>query len=69
MLDAGAMTRRGLEAVRDGSHHVRERALDVSDRTIGYIKDEPIKAVLYAAAVGAAVILVSTLLAQLLRRE
>jgi ElaB/YqjD/DUF883 family membrane-anchored ribosome-binding protein len=41
------------EAVRDTSQQLRERALRVSDSAVGYVKDEPIKAMLIAAATGA----------------
>ncbi len=50
---AEAAARRGMEAVRDTSQQLRERALRASDSTVGYIKDEPIKAMLIAAATGA----------------
>ncbi len=49
-----ALARRGVDAVRDGSQQLRERALRVSDSTVGYIKDEPVKSVLIAAVAGAA---------------
>lgn len=44
---------RGVAAVRDGSQHLLDRAHLASDRTVGYIKDEPVKAMLIAAATGA----------------
>ena len=47
------LTRRGIERARQASATVREQATRVSDQTVGYIKDEPVKAVLAAAAVGA----------------
>ena len=51
---AEAVTRRGIDAVRDSSAQLREKAAQVSDTTVGYVKDEPLKAVLIAAAIGAA---------------
>ena len=42
-----------MDAVRDTSQQVRERAVRVSDGTVGYIRDEPVKSVLIAAATGA----------------
>jgi ElaB/YqjD/DUF883 family membrane-anchored ribosome-binding protein len=51
---AEALTRRGVSAVRETSDQVRERALRASDATVGYIKDEPVKSILIAAAAGAA---------------
>ena len=50
---AEAAARRGIEAVRDTSQQLRDRALRVSDTAVGYVKDEPIKAMLIAAATGA----------------
>jgi len=50
---AEALARRGVEAVRDTSAQLREKALQASDTTVGYIKDEPVKAMLIAAATGA----------------
>lgn len=51
---AEATARRGVETMRDTSAQIRERALKASDNTVGYIKDEPLKAMLIAAAAGAA---------------
>jgi ElaB/YqjD/DUF883 family membrane-anchored ribosome-binding protein len=50
---AEAAARRGMEAVRETSQQLRERAAVATDSTVGYIKDEPIKSVLIAAATGA----------------
>jgi len=50
---AEAAARRGIEAVRDTSQQLREKALRASDTAVGYVKDEPIKAMLIAAATGA----------------
>jgi ElaB/YqjD/DUF883 family membrane-anchored ribosome-binding protein len=50
---ASVLAQRGVDAVRDRSLQVREQALRASDNTLNYIKDEPVKAVLIAAAVGA----------------
>lgn len=50
---AEAAARRGIEAVRDTSQQLREKASAAGDTTIGYIKDEPVKSMLIAAATGA----------------
>ncbi len=50
---AEAAARRGMEAVRDTSQALRERAARASDSAVGYVKDEPVKAMLIAAATGA----------------
>ena len=47
------LTHRGIERARQASASVREQATRVSDQTVGYIKDEPVKAMLVAAAAGA----------------
>lgn len=52
--EAEALARRGLDSVRQTSAHLRERAVRTSDNAVGYIKDEPLKSVLIAAATGAA---------------
>ena len=46
--------RRGVEAVRETSAQLREKAQQASDSTVGYIKDEPVRSMLIAAATGAA---------------
>ncbi len=48
--------RRGTEIVRATSAQVRDRANLATDATIGFIKEEPFKAILFAAATGAALI-------------
>jgi ElaB/YqjD/DUF883 family membrane-anchored ribosome-binding protein len=50
---AEAAARRGMDAVRDTSQQLRERAAQAQDMTVAYVKDEPIKAMLIAAATGA----------------
>ncbi|HSW04631.1 hypothetical protein [Aquabacterium sp.] len=48
------LTRRGIERARATSTQVREKVSETGERTVSYIKDEPIKSVLIAAAAGAA---------------
>ena len=50
---ANAYLQQGLEAVHEGSDKVRAQARSASARTVNYIKDEPVKAILIAAAAGA----------------
>lgn len=50
---AEAAARRGMEAVRDTSQQLRDKAVQAQDMTVAYVKDEPIKALLIAAATGA----------------
>ena len=61
---AETVARRGVEAVRDTGAQVRERALKASDSTVSYIKDEPVKAMLIAAATGAALMALIGLLSR-----
>lgn len=58
----GALAQRGVDALRDTTNQVRDRALRASDSTVGYIKDEPVKAVLIAAATGAALMALLSLM-------
>jgi ElaB/YqjD/DUF883 family membrane-anchored ribosome-binding protein len=46
----------GMDAARQQATALRERSLKAVDSTRGYVKDEPVKSLLIAAAVGAAVI-------------
>ena len=59
---AETAARRGVDAVRDTSAQLRERAVKASDSTVGYIKDEPVKAMLIAAATGAALMALVSLI-------
>lgn len=52
---------RAAEAARDRALQVREQALRATDRTAGYIRDEPFKAVLIALVAGAAVMALARL--------
>ena len=47
------MARRGIERARETSATVKDQAQRASDKTVTYIQDEPLKAVLIAAAAGA----------------
>jgi ElaB/YqjD/DUF883 family membrane-anchored ribosome-binding protein len=63
---AAAMARRSWDAVRSTSHDVAEHARHASDSTVSYIRDEPVKSVLIAAACGA---LIATLLGLIVRQR
>jgi hypothetical protein len=56
------LTHRGLDAVRRRSRRLRDQALHASDSTLHYIRGEPVKAALIAAAAGAALMALFTLL-------
>jgi ElaB/YqjD/DUF883 family membrane-anchored ribosome-binding protein len=49
------ITSRGIERARAATATAREQAQRAGDRTVSYIKDEPVKSVLIAAAAGAAI--------------
>lgn len=57
-----ALTQRGMDAMREGSQQVRLKAHQAGDATVGYIRDEPVKAIAIAAAAGAALVLLLGLL-------
>ncbi len=59
---ANALAQRGVDSVRDSAQQLRERALRASDSTVNYIKDEPVKAMLIAAATGAGLMALLSLL-------
>lgn len=59
---ASALAHRGLDAVSDSSRHLRDQARHASRCTVSYIEDEPVKAVLIAAAAGALLGLLVSLL-------
>lgn len=61
---ASALAQRGIDAVRNGSQQLRQTALQASDTTAGYIKNDPIKAVLIAAATGAALMALVSLISR-----
>ena len=52
-----------LDSVRDGSHQLSAKAAQASDDTVNYIKHEPVKSMLIAAATGAALMALISLFA------
>jgi len=61
---AADLARRGVDAFTESTHAVRRQAVHASDSTRHYIRDEPMKAVLIAAATGAALMALVTLLSR-----
>lgn len=61
---ASTMAHRGLDAIRESSHQLSEKARHASDSTINYIKEEPVKAMLIAAATGAALMALITMMSR-----
>ena len=56
----------GMDALTDTSKQLRDRAKEASDAAVAYAKDEPMKALLIAAAAGA---LLMGLLVMMVRSE
>jgi ElaB/YqjD/DUF883 family membrane-anchored ribosome-binding protein len=56
------VTHDALDSLRDASHQLQDGALHASDSTVRYIKHEPVKAMLIAAATGAALMALISLL-------
>ena len=57
-----ALAQRGVDRVRETSLQLRDRALRASDSTVNYVRDEPVKAMLIAAATGAALMALVSLM-------
>ena len=51
---ADRLARRGIEMWHDGSQRLREQARHAADSTIVHIRHDPLKSVLIAGAIGAA---------------
>ena len=62
--DASQLAQRSTEAIRLRALQLRERAVQARESTLGYIHEEPLKAVIIAAAAGATLMLVASLLAR-----
>lgn len=54
--EASHLSQRGLKAVREGTQQLREKADRASELTQNYVKGDPVKALLIAAATGAALV-------------
>jgi ElaB/YqjD/DUF883 family membrane-anchored ribosome-binding protein len=59
---AGALANRSVHAVREGSRQARARAQKASATTAAYVREEPVKSMLLAAATGAALLALFSLL-------
>ncbi len=60
--EAQNLAHRGSQMLQDGTAQVRKQAEAARDATRGYIQQDPMKAVLFAAAAGAALVLLGSLL-------
>ena len=61
---AKKLMRQGRVMVQDSAQKAREKALDFSDKAVSYTKDEPVKAMLIAAAIGAALMALMSLMSR-----
>jgi ElaB/YqjD/DUF883 family membrane-anchored ribosome-binding protein len=61
---ASGLARSSVDAVRDQAQRLREQAARGAANTTHYIRDEPVKSVLMAAAAGAALMAVFSLLSR-----
>lgn len=67
--EASDLAKRGIDRVRETSQDLRDKTVRVSDTTVNYIKDEPVKAMLIAAATGAVLISLARLMGRSRGRE
>jgi ElaB/YqjD/DUF883 family membrane-anchored ribosome-binding protein len=61
---ASALAKHGMDAVRESSQQLRYKARRASEGTVKYIKDEPVKSMLIAAATGAALMALVSLMSR-----
>lgn len=61
---ASDLAHRGADTLRQGSQQLREKAKHASESTVTYIKQEPVKAMLIAAATGAALMALVSLMSR-----
>lgn len=59
-----AFAQRGVDSVRETSQNLRDRATRASESTTNYIKEEPVKSLLIAAATGAALMALASLISR-----
>jgi ElaB/YqjD/DUF883 family membrane-anchored ribosome-binding protein len=60
--EAEAVVKRGADALRDTAKHLRHTARRASATTVNYVRHEPVKAMLIAAATGAALMALVSLM-------
>ncbi|QDL36767.1 hypothetical protein [Rhodoferax sediminis] len=58
------LAQQGMDTVRDTSQQLREQAIRAADSTVSYVKEEPVKAMLIAAATGAALMALVSLMSR-----
>ena len=63
--DSSALTQRGMNALREGGEHLRESGQQARQYTTDHIRHDPIKSVLIAAAVGAGLMCLLTMVSHM----
>lgn len=61
---ASELAHQGAQTVRDTGRKLRESAVSAQEGTVEYVREEPIKAMLIAAAAGALLMALASLLAR-----
>lgn len=61
---ASELAHQSMQSVRDSGQRMRDSAVQVSEGTVQYVRDEPVKAMLIAAATGALLMALASLLAR-----
>ncbi len=59
---ASDVARQGTQKLQDGTQQVKAQFNHVTDSAIAYVKDEPVRAMLIAAAAGAALMALASVL-------
>lgn len=62
--EAAELMHRSSQTLHEQTEHLRKQVKEAREKTLGYIQHEPVKAVLIAAATGAAVVLITHWLSQ-----
>jgi ElaB/YqjD/DUF883 family membrane-anchored ribosome-binding protein len=66
---ADALIQRGADAVRSTTQHLRDSAIHANDVAAEYVRKEPMKALLIAAAAGAALVTLVGLISRARSRD
>lgn len=66
---ASALAKQGVDAIVQSSKQLRLKAERAADSTVSYIKEEPVKAMLIAAATGAALMALVSLVGRFRNRD
>lgn len=64
-----ALTQHGVEFIHDRTQQLQDKGRQVSQNTVSYVKNQPVKAVLIAAATGAALMALVNLFAKRVRSQ